>query len=356
MSVSFGESMPEACSWFRLCGDCWRETVNNGMGRVVREGWGYAAALAGFFARSGRAFSGPVSCAIEPTNVCNLRCPLCAAGAGLLTRPRGHLSPDNFERIVAALPKSVTTLYLWGQGEPFLAPGFLDMVRIAARRGFRTVTSTNGHFLDDPEGVAASGLGVLIVSLDGADAESYSAYRIGGDFDRVVEGVRRVTEAVNRLGRGPVVELQCVLNRANEGDRAKFRTLASETGVHRLVFKTLQAAFREGGEEYLPSDPKLSRYRKGRDGTLEPDRRRIVGDRCFRLYHSLQVDCRGNVVPCCFDKDSDHVLGNLLEEPFDAVWNGERSRAFRTLLNRWGRVAAMCRDCTEGLRRLTIHA
>lgn len=329
--------------------------MNNRPGGIVREGCGYASALAGFFARSGRAFSGPVSCAIEPTNVCNLRCPLCATGAGLLSRPRGHLNPVDFERIVTALPRSVTTLYLWGQGEPFLAPGFLDMVRFAARRGLRTITSTNGHFLDDSDGIAASGLDVLIVSLDGADAESYAAYRVGGDFARVLEGVKRVAAAVERRGRGPVVELQCVLNRVNEGDRARFRAIAAETGAHRLVFKTLQAAFREGGEAYLPRDPKLSRYRKGRDGTLEPDRGGLFGNRCFRIYHSLQVDCHGNVVPCCFDKNSDHVLGNLLEGSFAQIWNGERSRAFRAMLNHRGRIPAMCRDCTEGLRRLTVN-
>ncbi|MHB9027130.1 MAG: radical SAM/SPASM domain-containing protein [Candidatus Latescibacterota bacterium] len=325
-------------------------------GRTISDGLSYAAALAGFVSRSGRALGGPQSCFIEPTNICNLRCPLCATGAGLLNRSSGHLDLSGFERIVKKLPASVTTLYLWGQGEPFLAPGFPDMVRFAADRGFRTITSTNGHFLENAGEIAASGLDMLIVSLDGADAETYAAYRIGGDFERVVHGVRKVVEAGKRSGRGPIVRLQCVVNRLNENSRGQFQKLAAETGVHQVVFKTLQAAFLEGGDTFVPRDSKLSRYRRGEHGKLEPDRREFFGNRCLRLYYSLQVDCRGDVVPCCFDKNSEYVMGNLLEDSFRNIWNGERFCSFRTTLNRQGRVLPMCRDCTEGLRRKHIHA
>jgi radical SAM protein with 4Fe4S-binding SPASM domain len=266
------------------------------------------------------------------------------------------LDAAGFERIVKKLPASVTTLYLWGQGEPFLAPEFLDMVRFAAGRGFRTVTSTNGHFLDNSEEIAASGLDLLIVSLDGADAETYASYRIGGDFERVVRGVRNVVEAGKRVGRGPVVRIQCVVNRRNEDSLGQFRKLAKETGVHQVDFKTLQAVSMEGGDAFLPRAPELSRYRRGENGILEPDKRKLAGGRCLRIYYSLQVDCQGNVVPCCFDKNSAYVMGNLWEDSFRDIWNGERFYTFRSTLNRRGRILPMCRDCTEGLRRVHIHA
>jgi len=340
------------------------------IGRIFREVPGYLMAVAGFAAGSERALGGPVSCAIEPTNLCNLRCPLCAAGAGLLERPKGCMSADEFARIVSRLPRSVTTLYLWGQGEPFLAPEFLAMVRFAVRRGFRTVTSTNGHFLDDPENIARSGLDTLIVSLDGADPETYASYRVGGDFHRVEEGIRRVAEASRRLGDGPNILIQCVVNRMNERSRKRLRTLASETGARRVVFKTLQAASMPGGGELLPRDPRLSRYRTGADGGLETDRLGMLANRCLRLYHSFQVDWQGNVVPCCFDKNSEWVMGNLvmgspnyakhtsgcLSDTIDTVWNAPRYREFRRMLNRSGRALPMCRDCTEGLRRMNIYA
>ena len=341
---------------FPRCGNTWKDLTRNRIERIFRDTSGYLAAAAGFAAGSDRALGGPVSCAIEPTNLCNLRCPLCASGAGLLERPKGCMSPEEFARIVSRLPRSVTTLFLWGQGEPFLAPGFLGMVRFAAGRGLRTITSTNGHFLDDPEEVVGSGLDTLIVSLDGADQETYASYRVGGDFRRVVDGVRGVVEAERSLGTGPEIRIQCVVNRRNEDGLDRLRALAKEIGARRIVFKTLQAASLPGGVELLPRGRVLNRYRTGECGVLETDRTFILRKRCFRLYHSFQVDWRGNVVPCCFDKDSEFVMGNLLYESSGGVWNSRPYRAFRNLLNREGRVHAMCRDCTEGLRRMNIYA
>lgn len=325
------------------------------IGDRMSEVSGYLAAAAGFLVRSERAYGGPVSCAIEPSDICNLRCPLCAAGAGLISRRRGCMSLREFEHIVSGLPRSVRTIYLWGQGEPFLAPDFLGMVEFAAGRGLRTITSTNGHFLDDPDRIAGSGLDTLIVSLDGADRVNYESYRVGGDFERVVQGIRGVTGAVRRAGRGPMVELQCVVNRRNENDAERLRALAAETGAHRVVFKTLQAASMKGGADFLPENHGLSRYRKDEAGRDVPDCIPFLGNRCMRMYYSFQVDWEGNVLPCCFDKNSEHVMGNLTEQSFSAVWNAEPYRAFRKTINRKGRIMQMCRDCTEGLRRITVH-
>ncbi len=326
------------------------------IGRLLRCIPGYAEAVAGFAVRSVGAWGGPVSCAVEPANVCNLRCPLCAAGAGLLKRPKGVMGAVEFERLIRKLPGSVGTLYLWGQGEPFLAPDFLHMVGLASERGFRTITSTNGHFLDDAAGIAESGLDTLIVSLDGATQETYAAYRAGGDFQKVVDGVRGAANEIRRRGRGPEIVIQCVVNRMNEHEREGIRRIAAEAGAGRTVFKTLQATSIEGGDELLPGGSGLSRYRRTAEGRLEPDRSGVAKSRCLRLYHSLQIDWMGNVVPCCFDKDSEYVMGNLLEDDFAAIWNGRRYRDFRRLLNERGRTLPMCGDCTEGLRRMNIHA
>ena len=326
------------------------------IGRLFSAAPAYLAAIAGFAARSDRAWGGPVACAIEPTNLCNLRCPLCATGAGLTRRPAGFMSAAVFETILGRLPRSVAAVCLWGQGEPFLAPEFLDMVRLAAKRGLGTVTSTNGHFLDDPEAVAGSGLDTLVASLDGADEETYASYRVGGDFRKVVEGVRRLTGTVKKIGRGPEVRIQCLLTRANEARRDDIVRLARTIGARRVVFKTLQAASMKGGAEFLPDDRRFSRYRWLPGGGFEPDRSMLLDNRCMRMYASFQMDWRGGVVPCCFDKDSEWTMGNLLEESFESIWNSERYRGFRAMLNREGRVVPMCRDCTEGLRRMNIHA
>jgi len=324
-------------------------------GRMINTGYCYLKALAGFIVHSTRALGWPISAALEPSNICNLTCPLCATGSNSLTRPKGCMNFDDFKRIVANLPSSVKNLYLWGQGEPFMAPDFLSMVRYASSQGLKTIVSTNGHFLGDPEEIVKSGLDVLIVSLDGVDSETYTSYRKDGDFNRVITGIQRAAEMVQKEGYGPVIELQFLVTRKNTGDIDKFKSFAHSLGANRVVFKTIQAISMENGVSYLPDNMKHTRYRKNAEGLLETDRLWFLKNRCLRLYYSFQVDWEGNVLPCCFDKDSTYSMGNLLRDPFRLIWNSAQYRSFRDMLNRQGRVLPMCRDCTEGLKGMNLH-
>jgi radical SAM protein with 4Fe4S-binding SPASM domain len=304
-----------------------------------------------YIAHTDKAWSYPVMAAIEPTNICNLRCPLCATGAGILTRQSGSMPLDNFRCIADKLTGKTETLYLWGQGEPFLAPDFLSMVSYAARKGFRTIVSTNGHFLDNAEEIVNSGMSQLIVSLDGIDENSYTAYRYGGDFNRVIRGIRFLAEVKRREGHGPEIIIQYLLTASSAPKRREVGELASSLGADKVVLKTLQAAWLTGGDKSLPDDLNLTRYRRKSDGTLVTDCHPFLGKRCLRLYYSFQVDWQGNVVPCCFDKNSDHILGNILTSNLQDIWNNSTYKKFRRSMNNNGRVLPMCTDCTEGLKR-----
>ncbi len=325
------------------------------IGRLTRNGLGYGMALAGFLARSEKSIGSPVSIAIEPTNICNLRCPLCATGAGTLKRLKGSMKLIDFEKIIDMLPASVTDLYLWGQGEPFMAPDFLNMIQYASRHGFRTFVSTNGHFLDDVHGIVNSGLYSLIISLDGVDKETYEFYRVRGDFERVVNGIKNVSETIKNNSRGPIITLQYIITQKNAADMKKFISFADEVGADRVVFKTVQAVSIKSGELYLPDNMKLTRYRKNDKGMIETDRNWFLKNRCLRLYYSLQIDWQGNILPCCFDKDSKYIMGNVYEDSFSNIWNSEKYRSFRNMLNKKGRILSMCKDCSEGLKRMTVH-
>ena len=341
--------------WYPSSGNFWGWNMKNQTGRLIKSGLGYAMALAGFITRSCTSPGGPVSVAIEPGNICNLRCPLCAAGAGELNRPKGSMKLADFKKVINMLPESVTDLYLWGQGEPFMVPDFLDMVHYASSHGFRTFVSTNGHFLKDYSGIIKSGLYCLIVSLDGTDKETYEFYRKGGNFDLVINGIKGVAEAVKNNEQGPLIKLQCLVTQKNVGDMEKFISLGYEIGVDRVVFKTLQAASIENGEVYLPDNMNYTRYRKDDKGVIETDRKWFLKNRCLRLYYSFQIDWQGNVLPCCFDKNSNYRMGNIFDETVYNIWNSDKYRSFRNMLNKKGRILSMCKDCTEGLKQFKIR-
>src|SRR5215510_12280648 len=91
----------------------------------------------------------PVSISFEPTTSCNLRCPECPSGLREFTRPTGMLKKDFFRETIDDIYKELMYLVFYFQGEPFLNPNFLEMVKYAHKKGIYTATSTNAHYLTD---------------------------------------------------------------------------------------------------------------------------------------------------------------------------------------------------------------
>ena len=124
-------------------------------------------------------------------------------------------------------------------------------------------------------------------------------------------------------------------------------------GADRISFKTIQLSDFESGEEYLPDNPVYTRYvAKTKDGKYITKKRKMFSNECLRLWYSFVINCDGRVSPCCFDKDGDYALGNLIEDSFESIWNGNKFQRFRQnlLKNRYG--FDMCFDCTEGLKEI----
>jgi radical SAM protein with 4Fe4S-binding SPASM domain len=62
---------------------------------------------------------------------------------------------------------------------------------------------------------------------------------------------------------------------------------------------------------------------------------------CTTMEVYAFVDPRGRLYPC-LTLD----MGNVFEEPFLDVWNGERFRAFRRVVRREGRLP-LCHRCPD---------
>lgn len=290
----------------------------------------------------------PLILMIEPTNFCNFNCPLCDRGAGKLNRPEGFMSPSQFESLIAAAGNNLKLALLWNQGEPLLNKNFTQMVRAAKKRGIFCVVSTNGSLLDKfARDIVDSGLDELIVSLDGAKAETFNLYRRGGDFRSIIEGVKKVVRL--RSGKStPLISLQFLLLKHNTAEIADFKKLAADIGADRVLWKTVQVANTEEAEEYLPQESRFSRYSDKKRLKL-----RRVRKGCWRILYSAVIDWNGNMVPCCFDKDENFLLGNVFTDGFDQVWRGEKFARFRARLAQ-GKPPAICSNCTEGLKRIFV--
>ena len=291
----------------------------------------------------------PVTISFEPTTACNLRCPECPSGLRSFTRPTGNLKADLFQRVIDELAPDLWGLTFYFQGEPYINPGFLDMVAHARQQGIYTATSTNAHFLDEEkaEATVRSGLSRLIISLDGTTQDTYSQYRREGHLDQVIAGTERIVKWKRKLrSRTPHVVFQFLVVRPNEHQVPEARQLARRLGVDALWLKTAQIYDPRDDHPLIPTQDKYSRYRRNANGVWEV--KNALDDRCWKMWHSCVITWDGRVVPCCFDKDAHHVLGDLRTQTFREVWHSEAYTEFRRTLLTARSSIEMCRNCSEG--------
>jgi radical SAM protein with 4Fe4S-binding SPASM domain len=286
---------------------------------------------------------------IEPTNVCNLRCPLCVTGNGSMERPNGRMDFPIYQRLIDELGDRVIYLVLYNQGEPYINRQFNEFVAYAKQRGLYVTTSSNAHYFDPPtaEAAVASGLDTIIISVDGATPETYSHYRVGGSLEKVLQGTRNLVAAKKRLGsKTPYIYMQFIVMKHNEHELAVMEKLAAELGVDRLLKKTVQVETFEEAQEWLPSQEQFRRYHLTEQAFVV---KRGGKGACPRPWLTTMVNWDGSVVPCCFDKNGHHAAGDLRDESFAAIWQSEKYADFRQTLLTNRQAIDICRNCNEGI-------
>lgn len=293
----------------------------------------------------------PISISFEPTTSCNLRCPECPSGLRAFTRPTGMLQKDFFSETIDQLSAELLYLVFYFQGEPYLNPGFLDMVKYATQKKIYTATSTNAHYLTDENArrTIESGLDRLIISIDGTTQEVYEQYRVGGRLDKVLEGARNMVKWKKELGsKTPFIIFQFLVVRPNEHQVEEARELGKQIGVDAVWFKTAQIYdFENDPNQLIPVNGKYSRYQKTDAGYTFKGK---LANHCWRLWHDPVITWDGLVAPCCFDKDAQHQLGDLKTKPFKEIWNNPAYKEFRSRILLGRKHIDICSNCSEGTR------
>lgn len=301
--------------------------------------------------KSPRQWGLPLSIAIEPTTACNLGCPECPSGLKKFSRETGNLKKDFFKQVIDELAERMLYLTFYFQGEPYIHPEFLEMVQYARKKNIYTATSTNAHFLNDDNArkTVESGLDRLIISIDGTTQETYQSYRVNGRLDKVIGGTKNILYWRKKLeSKKPLVIFQFLVVRQNEHQVGEIKKIASELGVDEVRFKTAQVYNYQNGSDLMPLNEKFSRYKKSADGRYAIKNEML--NHCWKMWHSCVITWDGLVVPCCFDKDANHQLGDLKKESFAEVWKNGKYTAFRKSLLRARKEIDICTNCTEGTK------
>jgi len=254
------------------------------------------------------------------------------------------MDPLLFRSLLRQLGPYLRTLYLHNWGDPLLHPDVIEMIRYAKRYPVTVGISTALNIL--PRGMAdelvRSGLDGITVSIDGPNAETYTAHRPGGQFQRVINNLTRLVSAKRATGLGrPIIRWQCLVTRHNERQLGELEQVARNIGVDSLVFLPIYIGIGEmfthspaerlaldGG--WLPLDPRYVLYQQA-TGQLK-----AASHNCPLLWTSTVINHDGSVSPCCAVIDPRHDVGNAARQRFYQVWNNRQYRAARLLMNSSG--------------------
>lgn len=300
---------------------------------------------------------------IESTTRCNEFCDQC---------PRTHLgreadrdiTPDEVRQILGQLP-DLERVVLHGLGEPLLNPHLPEIVALLRERNIWVLFNSNALLLNERRGRAliAAGLSELRISLDGATPGTYA--RIRGVNQRALPLIIRNLTAFERLKREfgaeyPRTSLWFTAMRENFRELPQLVDIAAQTGIREVYVQRFiyfgkglaredQAIYRQAHEReqgYLAEAEarcKVEGIRFTATGATTPtdylngdnqDQPERPWGACQRPYRLAYITAHGNVYSCCFapfDPGPRHqkILGNVFNEPFASIWNGERYTAFR---------------------------
>jgi radical SAM protein with 4Fe4S-binding SPASM domain len=334
----------------------WNDILNLLGKLTLRRSWNGMKVLASYYLSKWRKrpvqWGYPVSISFEPTTSCNLRCPECPSGLRAFTRPTGMLQKDFFSETIDQLSNELLYLVFYFQGEPYLNPKFTEMVQYADSKKIYTATSTNAHYLNDENAkkTVESGLDRLFISIDGTTQETYQQYRVGGRLDKVLQGAANIVKWKKELkSKTPFIIFQFLVVRHNEHQIDEVNSLAKKIGVDQVRLKTAQVYdYVNDPNQLIPKNEKYSRYKKDRNGKAS-----FKGNNenhCWRLWHDPVITWDGAVVPCCFDKDAQHKLGDLKKQSFKELWHNEAYRNFRSQVLQSRKNIDICANCSEGVK------
>ena len=299
---------------------------------------------------------------VDPTNVCNLRCPLCPTGTGDLGRRAGMLKYECFTQIIDRFAPYAYEVNLYNWGEPLLNKDIFKMIEYAREKNLMPSMSSNLNTVrqTDIENLANSSLEYLTVSLDGMTQETYEHYRRQGNLQLVIDNLRTLLDLRRRLRRKtPFIEWQFIVMKHNRHQIEEARRVAKEMGVDLLRFIPVGLPFDAKNRETLQREwfPQFEDASTGQDSQYyflqKPN-----GAACFYLYRSVTINPDGRVSPCCIVYGEKNDFGDALRQTPDELWNNEYYQSARALFSSTGKptVGTVCDRCFMFQHRAARHS
>ncbi len=288
----------------------------------------------------------PLAVSIEPINICNLSCPECPTGLKEIKRNKGSIALDLFQKIIDQISKHTFLVNLYFQGEPLMHIKLFSLIAYAKQKGLVVSTSTNAQYITPTvaEKIVESGLDEIIVSLDGITQTVYEKYRVGGDLNKVLSGIKNIVAAKQKFNsKRPVIRTQMLAFSFNEHQISAFKKQSYDLGVDIADVKTAQIYDVDNKRDLLPQSEMLTRYSDDNHNSISLKGK--IKNSCWKHWSSMVITWDGDVVPCCFDKDAHFKMGNIQDDSLNSIWNSTRFNNFRKTILQQQKSIDMCNNC-----------
>ena len=188
----------------------------------------------------------PSQIRLDLCTVCQLRCRSCY----MVTEPEkvkngcgiGYLKFKDFKKFIDLNPH-IREIEYSNSGEIFLNPDFAKIIEYAHSKGIiqHARNGVNLNYLSDEqaEALVKYNFDSITVSLDGASQETYEKYRVGGNFQAVINNIKKIV-SYKKLYNSfyPVINWKYIVMGINEKDIVKAKELAPTLGIDSFYFKT----------------------------------------------------------------------------------------------------------------------
>jgi len=316
-------------------------------------------------------WSYPVSLVLDPSSVCQLKCPFCINYLSPPIRERTLMSMELFQRIIDEIGRYLFKVSLFNWGEPFLNKYIVDMVRLL--KGYGVDVAVSSHLSmpisdDTIDALIENGLDILTASIDGMTQESYSKYRVKGDIKLALSNMERFAKAKKKLGASkPHIDWQFLVFSFNEKELTEAKEFANRIGVDLrpappYVNVETHSHWLSSVDKYVMEIYKkktqgidsqsVDRLQQGIHGRIETLASQFYKG-CDWHYLISTINANGSVSPCCGIMAEAEDFGSLADKMFYEVWNNDMYKTARRYLRTQCRTREylesrnVCLNCTR---------
>lgn len=281
---------------------------------------------------------------IEPTNICNLRCPLCSNKS--MKRLKGLMSFEQFKQIIDTIDLPLQRITIGMTGEPLVNKDVFKMINYASSKGINCSLPTNGLLINNfsMDEILNSGLCQMNIAFDGATKQVYEQYRVGGKFEIVLENIKQLCHEKRKRGlKYPLIYIQFLVTKQNQHEIEMMKELAKEIKPDYLYFKSMALWTSLTGDdkqklskEWLTTNDKFKRYDENLNVLGSPSICPFIFDKSVILWN-------GDVALCCLDFEGKYVFGNVFKEPFVKIYRNKILPQLRKQILE--KKLTICKDC-----------